>query len=113
MPKAKVVEDDDEHFDVPPLSEQLAAVAMGEGTMRERAAVRPISLRLSPTILGRVDALAEKMGKSRNFLVSQLMQLGFEEVTDLLPRKACNEVMKRASELCLEHLESAEGSVDE
>lgn len=66
--------------EMPSKAEHLASVLRGSGTSRFVATARPVLVRLPETVLAEVDAMAQLSSKSRNAMVTHLLDVAIEEV---------------------------------
>lgn len=73
----------------------LASVVSGTGKHRSISVARPVSYRVPIATLARVDALAEKAGKSRNSMLNMLVDVGLEELFSRLSQENLEEVQSR------------------
>lgn len=76
-------------------AEMVASIVVGAGSSINIAAVRSVSYRVPVSMLARVDALAEKSGKSRNAMLNLLVDVGLEEVLSLLSENDFQELQSR------------------
>lgn len=79
----------------PTLAEIVAATVSGTGKQESIAVMRSISARIAITTLARVDALAQKSGKSRNEMLNMLLDVACEEVYNNLENEVIQELQSR------------------
>jgi predicted DNA-binding protein len=78
-------------------TEILASVILGSGKTLTVDAVRPISYRIPIRLLARIDALADKSSKSRNFIITSLIEIGLDDLTPHLGDEGMQEILSRES----------------
>lgn len=78
-------------------AEILASVILGSGKTITVDTVRPISYRIPIRLLARIDALADKSSKSRNFMITSLIELGLDDLTPYLGEEGMEEILSRES----------------
>ena len=76
----------------PSSAEILAGVVSGNAKTITVDAVRPISYRVPIRLLARIDALADKSSKSRNFMITSLIDIGLDELTVRLDEEVMEEI---------------------
>lgn len=91
----------------PTNADMIAALVAGTATIEVKTLLRPINYRIPLHVLATVDAMAEAAGKSRNFMLTELLQLGVEAVEKALPTDAGSNVGARGYELYTSYLEEA------
>jgi hypothetical protein len=89
-------------------AEILASIVLGSGKTITVDAVRPISYRIPIRLLARIDALADKSSKSRNFMITSLIELGLDDLMPLLGDEGTGEILSRESV----HMQEMMGSGD-
>ena len=89
-------------------AEILASVILGTGKTTSIDTVRPISYRIPIRLLARIDALADKSSKSRNFLITSLIELGLDDLNDCLGDEGMQEIGEREGV----HLNALIGAAD-
>lgn len=77
------------------------AAGMVEGTANTDyvGETKVISVRLPATMVVRVQAMAQKMGKTRNAAVTMLLEVGLEEVRNRLSDETCQQLHDIEQEL--------------
>lgn len=75
--------------------DHLTAVIEGTAKQTTMAATKPVHYRCPVSSLARVDALAAKAGKSRNAMMTMLLDVGIEEVFARLSQGAIEEIQSR------------------
>ena len=89
-------------------AEILASVILGTGKTITVDTVRPISYRIPIRLLARIDALADKSSKSRNFMITSLIELGLDDLMPLICGEGLEEILSRESA----HMHEMMGSGD-
>lgn len=79
----------------PSEAQVLADLINGEAKVETIASQRAISARINLMTLARVDAMAQKAGKSRNDMLNMLLDVGCEEVYQHLPSPAVEDLQAR------------------
>src|SRR5450830_454118 len=79
-------------------AEQVAGIVEQTGTMINEGVSKVLSIRIQLRILDDVQALTQKSGKSRNFMIERLLEVGLEEVHKQLSEKTMQEVNELTSE---------------
>jgi len=74
-------------------TQHVAAMVSGHATGSSIALVKTISYRLPISLLGPVDAMANKAKKSRNAMLNLLLQVGIDEVRRQLDPDAAESLM--------------------
>ena len=80
-------------------AEQTAAIVEGTAKTDYVGPSKVISVRLPSSVAARVQALAQKSGKTRNAMVSSLLEVGLEEVRKLLSEETVEELHAIEQEL--------------
>lgn len=75
----------------------FAAQLEGRGTGSFRAMTQQASFRLPLDQLAALDAMAEQAGKSRTYVVSQLIEIGIEALRCELDKKVAGSIRKAQS----------------
>ena len=73
----------------------VASIISGTGKQETIAAMRTISARIIFATLARVDAMAQKAGKSRNEMINMLLDLACNEVYNNLESHVIEELQLR------------------
>lgn len=92
----------------PSKAEILASVVSGIAETINVESVRAVSYRVPVRLLARVDALASKSKKSRNFILSELVEIGLDETFVLLDQADIEELMSREMHNLQQLLDGAE-----
>ena len=87
--------------------DMIAALVAGTATIEVKTLLRPINYRIPLHVLATVDAMAEAAGKSRNFMLTELLQLGVEAVEKALPADVAPNIGERGYQLYTSYLEEA------
>lgn len=101
---------DNEH---PTNVQMLAALVAGTATIEVNTVLRPINYRIPLHVLASVDAMAEAAGKSRNFMLNELLELGVEAVQKALPSEVAPKIDARRYQLYTGYLKEAGESESE
>lgn len=80
-------------------AEHTAAIVEGTAKTEYIGPTKVISVRLPSSLAARVQALAQKSGKTRNAMVSSLLEVGLEEVRSLLSDETVAELHEIEQEL--------------
>lgn len=78
-------------------AELLAAVVAGTVKQSSIHSLKPIAYRVPVSLLARVDALAQKSGKSRNSMLNSLLEVGLDALFPLLNPADAQDVTQRES----------------
>ena len=78
-------------------AEFLAAVVAGTVKQSSIHSLKPIAYRVPVWLLARVDALAQKSGKSRNSMLNSLLEVGLDALFPLLNPADAQDVNERES----------------
>jgi predicted DNA-binding protein len=76
-------------------AEILASIVCGTGKAFSVDVVRPISYRIPVRLLARIDALADKSGKSRNYMITNLIELGLDELDEFFNEEQVIDIHER------------------
>lgn len=88
--------DDGEHISA---ADHAAQIVEGTGKTEYIGSTKVISVRLPLLLANRLQALAQKSGKTRNATVSMLLEVGLEEVASRLSDETSKELLEIESEL--------------
>lgn len=80
-------------------ADHAAQIVEGTGKTEYIGSTKVISVRLPVLLANRLQALAQKSGKTRNATVSMLLEVGLEEVASRLSDETCEELLEIESEL--------------
>ena len=97
--------------EVPTSSEHVAAMVSGHAESRSRSVSKMISYRAPVYLIGAIDAMAQKSGKSRNAMMGLLLQVGIDEVRRQLDPVIAKSLRVSEAKVMLDLLEA--GDVEE
>jgi len=89
-------------------AEHLAGIVEGTAETEMTAVSKVVSSRLNVDILARVDAFASVAGKSRNFMVEQMLEVGYEAAFSHLSKVKQKEVFRQYQDNIRSFIEGAE-----
>ena len=81
-------------------AEHAANIVEGRGDTQRIGVTKVISVRLPTTLLAELQGLAHKSGKTRNFTIETLLEVGLEEVKARLSEKT----LQQLADITSEHL---------
>ena len=81
------------------VADHAAQIVEGTGKSEYIGATKVISVRLPSVLAVRLQALAQKSGKTRNATVATLLEVGLEEVRVRLSEETCQELHEIEQEL--------------
>jgi hypothetical protein len=79
-------------------TEHVAAMLSGNATTNSVSAVKVVAYRVPMHLLGPVDAMSKKAGKSRNAMLNLLVRVGIDEVRKQLSDDAAEALTLAESE---------------
>lgn len=94
-------------------ADMVAAAIERTGTSRMAAVVQGVHYRAPLTTLARVNAMAKRAGKSRNSMMTMLLNVGLEQVQLSLGKKVAREVSKMEVEELSELMAGQNESIEE
>lgn len=87
-------------------ADQAAAIVEGRGETNYVGPTKVISARIPTSVLNRLQALANKSGKTRNATVITLLEVGIEEVRARLSAKTLDQLAEIEAELNADEFEA-------
>lgn len=87
------------------MADMTAAVIEGTGNIGMNAVVKQISYRAPISTLAKVDAMAAQAGRSRNYMLTRLLDVGVDAVSKSLSDETTEALMAREVQVLAEMLD--------
>ena len=101
----------DEMLLPPTTAEMAAAVIQQTATKFTKGVLTPITGRVPIWVMGALDAMATRSGKSRNFTMNLVLEAGLEAIREHLPPEVQQELQWMSQDM-LSNPENASGEVE-
>jgi hypothetical protein len=95
-------------IEVPTNTQHVAAMVSGHASSRSQSVSKTISYRAPVFLIGAIDAMAQKSGKSRNAMMGLLLQVGIDEVRRELDPEVAQSLRVSEAKVMLDLLEAGD-----
>jgi hypothetical protein len=95
----------------PSVAEQAAAVILQTATSYTKGQLTPITGRVPVWVMGALDAMSTRSGKSRNFTMNLVLAAGLDAIQEHLPEEVRQE-LRWISQDMLSNPENRSGEVE-
>ncbi len=95
----------------PTVAEQVAAIVMQTGQVMTKGQLTPITGRVPVWVMGALDAMSTRAGKSRNFTMNMVLAAGLDAIQEHLPEDVRQELRWMSQDM-LSNPENSSGEVE-
>ncbi len=95
----------------PTVAEHAAAVILQESGLMTKGQLTPITGRVPVWVMGALDAMSTRAGKSRNFTMNLVLAAGLDAIQEHLPEEVREELRWMSNDM-LSNPENSSGEVE-
>ncbi len=95
----------------PSVAEQVASVMLHAGTISTKGQLTALTGRVPVWVMGALDAMSTRAGKSRNFTMNMVLAAGLDAIQEHLPEDVRQELRWMSQDM-LSNPENSSGGVE-